>query len=473
MPTGIPFGLCGPTYTSRGPLWIFERAINWYPAVDESKHAKSPVALAPTPGITPFATLVNPPVRGLWAGDERLFAVGGADLCEISSGGTVTVRGSVTNAQTPVQFASNGDSLLVASGDQIYIDTGTTVPPHTGPVFRAYDGAISCVYLDGYYIILWKDSNTIQISNDGITWDPLDIQNKMGSIDRLVRLEAFEGHLWLFGKRTIDVWYNSGNADFPFERISGSFIDQGTMAPWSVAQIDKTLYWLGSDERGRGRVFRSQGFTPVRISNPAIEFLIEAYLNVGVDQTITGSGYTEDGHTFYVLSFPLANATLVYDLTTDMWHERLRWDGSGWVQWRGSGFHAFVFGKHLVARMSGLPFDATSYKIYEQSVQIASDDGLPIRRFRATPYVTKDQQWLFHHYLRLYTDAPSTGFSMRYQKDDGTWSTPRTVAPLRHEVKYRRLGRARDRMYEVWALDGTNRPAVIEAYLHASPGVDR
>lgn len=467
----------GPTYLTRDGLWNAERCINWFPAIDDSGAAKSKVSLPPCPGLAAFCELGDVPVRGLLAGDNRLFAVGGGHLYEITSAGVATDRGLISNAQTPVQFATSGDSVLIASGNQIFRDSGTGIT-------EVYEGAISCVYLDGYYIILlsgtpdetppYASANYIQLSDlntDGLDWDPLDRQKPMRPIDRFTHLIVHEGHLWIFGTRSIQVWYHSGEPDFPFEPIQGTSVDVGCEYPWTIAQIDRHLFFLGFEKRGQARVYATQGYTPVAISNQAVEFLIESYFQLGVDQAITGYGYTEDGHTFYVLSFPKAKACIVYDVTTKMWHERMRWDGSGWVQWRGSSFHTFVFGRHFVARTSEPPYPDTDHKkIFEQNIRFAADDGLAIRRQRIAPYVSKDQQWLMHHYLRLYTDA-TVPVAMRYLMDDGTtWSAVRTVAPFKHEVKYRRLGRARDRLYDVSVSSSTERPMLVDGYLHATPG---
>src|SRR5262245_11262665 len=165
-PPAITFSLCGETYATRDPLWNSARVINWYPSIDNSGVAQSKVELAPIPGLTTFTTLPNPPVRGLWSGDNRLFAVAQGDLFEIfNTGAATTISGGVLSAATPVQFAANGTSLMIASGDQIWYATG-------GVSHKTYDGAISVVYLDGYYIILWADGQTIQISTDGLEWNP-------------------------------------------------------------------------------------------------------------------------------------------------------------------------------------------------------------------------------------------------------------------------------------------------------------
>lgn len=471
MPDQVqPFGFCAGTYQTRNRLYTSDRAINWYPSIDESGHAVSKIELSPTPGLATFTTLTDPPVRGLWVGDNRLFAVGGNKFHEVFADGSVTDRGIIGSGSTPVQIAASGLEILIASGDSIWRDPGT------GTIAKVLDGAISVVYIDGYYVAQMNNSNRMQFSfgDGGVTWDPLDFIDKMGSTDRSVRLEVHEGHIWVFGRKSIIPYYNSGDADSPWQPIQGAVMDVGTMAPWTVTKIDQTLFWLGQDYNGYGRVYRSQGYTPVRISNMAIEHLIKTWLEMGDDQLITGKGYTENGHTFYVLSFPLAKATLVYDLTTEMWHERARWNSTTqqWEHWRGASFHAHVFGKHFAARIDAAPHDAgDERKIYQQSVDIYTDDGLPIRRYRAAPYIATNQQWLMHHYLKLFVNG-NTAIDMRYQLDDGvTWSNTETAAPFKNEIKYRRLGRARDRLYEVSLLDSnTKSTAIMEAYLHATAG---
>jgi hypothetical protein len=471
------FSFCGPTFATRDGLWTGERCVNWFPSIDSSENAKSKVSLQACPGLTTFLDVPasSAPVRGLWNGDNRLFTVTGGELFEISSAGAPTKRGDVFNALTPVQFAASGTSLLVATGNQIWRDSGTAVA-------KVLEGAISVVFLDGYYAALLDgsfdtdDANFIQLSDlgqDGVTWDPLLKQKINGPVDRGTLLIVHEGHLWIFCSRSIHVWYNSGNADYPFAPIQGTDIDIGTDYPWTIERIDMHLYFLGFDRRGQGRVYRTEGYTPVRISTESIEYLIDSYLRLGEDHLITGYGYVEDRHTFYVLSFPKAGACLVYDTSTNLWHERARWTGSAWAQWRGASYHAFVFGRHFVARGFAGPYpDADARRIYVQDIVTPADDGLPIRRLRAAPYVQAQQQWVFHHCLRLHTDAQAQ-LAMRYRKDDLAWSAVRSVAPVKQEAQYWRLGRDRNRLYEVSVIDDDHRPTVTEAWVNASPGIGR
>src|SRR5690349_18885651 len=96
-------GFIGPTYTVRSKNHAADRAINLFCEQDQSGHAKSKLSLNHTPGLETFCTLPTSPVRALWAGEERLFAVGGDTLYEISSGGGVTTRGTVGGTTGPAQ----------------------------------------------------------------------------------------------------------------------------------------------------------------------------------------------------------------------------------------------------------------------------------------------------------------------------------------------------------------------------------
>jgi hypothetical protein len=123
----------------------------------------------------------------------------------------------------------------------------------------------------------------------------------------------------LFGTNSVEVWYNSGNVDFPRQRIQGACNEIGCAATFSVAKLDNGLFWLGSDARGRGIVYRSNGYTGVRISTHAVEWQIQQYGDISDAIAYT---YQQDGHAFYVLTFPTADATWVYDVSTQAWHER-------------------------------------------------------------------------------------------------------------------------------------------------------
>ena len=85
------------------------------------------------------------------------------------------------------------------------------------------------------------------------------------------------------------------------------------MPPPPITKMDNGVFWLGKDARGQGIVYRANGYTGTRVSTHAVEWQIQRY---GDMSDAIGYAYQQDGHTFYVLTFPSADATWVYDAAT-------------------------------------------------------------------------------------------------------------------------------------------------------------
>lgn len=120
----------GPTYASWSRNVASERSVNLYPEIVEVSGEKTRVVFYGTPGITTFATLPTSPVRGLWAGEGRLFAAAGDHFYEIlDDGTTITDRGVIGDDanHTPVDISPNGTQLMIVSAGNVYIDTGTEI----------------------------------------------------------------------------------------------------------------------------------------------------------------------------------------------------------------------------------------------------------------------------------------------------------------------------------------------------------
>lgn len=525
----------GPAYTLSNINEAGDQCINLYPETIESGTGKARQALVSTPGISTFCTLPESPCRGLWAGDNRLFAVAGDTLYEISSGGVATSVGNISSDGQPVKFASNGNQLMVISGSDVWIATGTSVvqpayetiagvcntagvevtwvsgskftaamvgttititgSPYTVAQFfdenfitlTATAGtqtaaawswsdtvrAVSGVYLDGYFIILKPNSNTILISSlyDGLTWNPLDFANR-NLTDRCVALEVANENLWVFGQKTTQVWFNSGDPDFPFAPIQGATIDQGLWSRFSVVNVGNTLMWLGGSELGAGIVWQAVGYQAKRVSTYAIEYAIRSY---ATSNDAVAYGYQEDGHSFYVLNFPTADKTWVYDLTEGQWHERAYFSSGGGGTLRGQlqWYHASTFGnKHYVG-------SGTTAKVFEQSRSIYTDDSRPIRRIRRAPHLSNKQEWTFFQQFQLDmqvgTQASAPTMYLSWSNDGGqTFGTE--VAEVAgasgdytKRVIWRRLGRSRDRVFQV-RTDDAGPHAWVAAYIELAKG---
>lgn len=377
-------GFIGASHELWSPNADAERTINLYPEilVAPGAQGKSRMALYGTPGVKPFAQLGGGPIRAIFYQDDQLFAIAGPRLYELTRNGGLIYRGAVRDDGRPASISSNGPAggqLFITSGGYGYIFnfnvntlttlTGTVpgfpVPDYSTPYTPR--GVLMGAFCDGYFIALIDQSIMFQISSleDGTEWDALDFAAVSASSDEIKALAVDHRELWLFGSKTTSVWYDSGNAGFPFQPISGAHIEHGIIAPWSVTRLDNTLFWVGGDERGAGIVWRAQGYTPQRVSTHAVEHALAECERM--DNAIAWA-YQERGHSFYVLYLPNWDTTWVYDVATQQWHERAHWDPTlmRWIPHVGRCY-AYGWRKHLVG-------DRQSPTIYEMDQNTLEDE---------------------------------------------------------------------------------------------------
>jgi hypothetical protein len=243
-------------------------------------------------------------------------------------------------------------------------------------------------FVDGYFIVTTPNSKRGRISNlnDGSKWDELDFFEKSGSIDNIAAVIAVSGQLGLIGDHdATEIWGDSGNADFPFERISGRNLNMGTSAAWSVAKMpDGSVIWLMSSSAGENMLVRSIGGEPVRISDHAFETALSKYPRV---YDAISSTYLENGHPCYRIDFPSANRTWEWDQLSGMLVEL----GIG-GDWADEVFDADL-GRYRAqvtwpdgSRME-LAGDYSSGKIFEVSPDFVDDDGVDFPVLRIGPHL--------------------------------------------------------------------------------------
>jgi hypothetical protein len=463
-------GLCGPSYTSQSVNADCQSTVNWYPEIlaAESQNAKSKVVLYPCPGLRVFATLPEGPVRAEIYFNGRFFAVGGTKFCEVFADGTVTPRGDVSTDGLTAYIASGATMLSIASGGHLYAFTLATnafleIDTTSG---AALQGPVSIVkYSDGYYIALLANSDKFQLSAllDATSWDPLDIGQVSVFPDNVITMEVDHRQVWAIGAKASQPYDNTGNALFPFDVTPGAYIEQGAIARDSVAKLDNTIFLLGGDERGAGIAWRFQGYTPLRISNHAVENAWQGYSTI---TDAVGYAYQDQGHSFYVLYFPSANKTWVYDVESKWWHERSSMV-NGVDAAHLSRCHAFGFQKHLVG-------DRNSGNIYEMSISLYDDAGTPIHRVRRAPHISDEERRIFYSFLQIVLEGglgptpPLTDgdgnfrapqIMLRWSDDYGhTWSNSYLLdcgkaGEFRKRVFRNRMGQARDRVFEISTSD--------------------
>lgn len=375
----------GPAYQGATPVLGVDVCENLYLQRNESPGAPVPWALLHTPGLAPFAEANEGPGRALFAQDGRAFAVLGYKLREASVAGVLTDRGDVARDGNPATISSSGDAgaeLLVTSAGSVYVfNLLTNTLSAAIPGLRLHQGG----YFSNRFIGLDQTTSTFWVSDllDGSTWS-LFAQRALAP-DKWQAIYVADSYVLLQGSETSEFWFADPSAyPFPFSPIPGVLLQYGTAAPFSIAGVDKQPVWLSKSAAGQGMVHRGQGTgEPVRISTHALETEFRSYATIADAQ---GSSHQWDGHTFYILTFPTANKTWMYDHTASQqagvpcWYERSSLRNGIQEAWRGVG-HCFAFGKHLVA-------DRATGALYEMSGTVYTDNGQPIRRVRRAPFIT-------------------------------------------------------------------------------------
>lgn len=470
--------ILGSSYVARSVNAADARMVNLFPEIIPEA-GKEPAFLNRAPGLKLEFTAGFGPIRGLWVLAGNLYVVSRDKLYKVTPAYVVTLIGTVANTSGPVSMADNGTQLFVACNGPSYIYNSLTnvFQQITDPDFP---GAVTVGYLDGYFVFNEPNSQKIWVTAllEGTQVDPLDFASAEGSPDGVVGIIVDHGQLWVYGTNSIEVWYNSGNADFPFSRIQGAFNELGCAAAYSLAKMDNGLFWLGKDARGQGMVYRANGYSGQRISTHAVEWHIQQY---GDLSDAIGYTYQQDGHSFYVLIFPNANTTWVYDVATQAWHERAGFVNGEFTRHR-SNCQAFFNNKVLVG-------DYRNANVYSFDLDDYSDNGSIqkwLRSWRALPTGQNNLKRTAHHSLQLDCET-GVGLNLgqgsdpevmlRWSDDGGhTWSNEHWVSigkigEYYRRAIWRRLGmtlKLRDRVYEVSGTDPV-KIAIMGAELMLSP----
>jgi hypothetical protein len=454
--------ILGSSYVARSVNAADARMVNMFPEV-VPEGGKEAAFLQRAPGLKLLQTVGSGPIRGLHAYNGHLYVASGSQLFEVDTNYTAVLLGSISN-DGPVSMADNGIQLFIACNGPSYIYNATTMAfaQITDPDFT---GAVTVSYLDGYFVYIEPNSQLVWVTAllDGTSIDPLSFASAEGDPDGIVSSIVNHSEVWLFGTNSVEVWYDAGNANFPLQRIQGAFMEIGCAAAFSVAKLDNSLFWLGADARGKGIVYRANGYTGTRISTHAVEWQIQQYANISDAVAYT---YQQDGHAFYVLSFPSANATWVYDAATQAWHERAGFNNGGFTRQRAT-CQSFFNDTVVVG-------DYQNGKIYAYDLALYADDDQTqrwLRSWRALPTGQNNLKRTTNHALQLDCET-GVGLNsgqgsdpqvmLRWSDDGGhTWSNEHwanmgKIGQFFRRVFWRRLGmtlKLRDRVYEISGTD--------------------
>lgn len=274
------------------------------------------------PGLDLFVDVGASPWRGLQPvlQNDLLYGTNRAVFKEINNAGVVTDRGMLNTSSGATEMSENGTQVMIIDGLNGYIyNTGTLVFAQITDIdFPA--NPTSLTFQDGYFIAGYDNGKFfISALYDGLSWDSLDFTTVNATAGKLVRIFSDHGELIAFQDTATSFYGNTGNADFPFERIQGADAEWGLAARESVVKFDDSVAFLCKNRMGEVVVGKLSGHSFEKLSNPDLDKIINSY---SVVSDAVAFSYLLGGHPMYQINFPSAGASWSYDSTTSIWSKR-------------------------------------------------------------------------------------------------------------------------------------------------------
>lgn len=422
--------------------------------------SKSPIPLFGAPGMDQFAVCGTGPVRGLWLMNGLVYAVSGEGLYSIDANGFVTQLGDGIAGSAPVSMADNGTQLCIVNGVSGWIySVGDGFQQITSPAFYP---ANTVNFFDGYFVFDRAGTNEFFLSAlyDGTTYNGLDFASAEAKPDQVQACPQNLQLLFVICKQHIELWYDAGTNDFPFQRYAGGVINYGCIAARTVVPQDGALFFLGADKI----FYRLQANQPLRISTHALEHVLAKDPDLTQAFCFT---YTLEGHKFVVLMLPASNRTFVFDISTGKWHERESWDNRNVSlgRWRANSV--------IEAYQAILVGDAFDGVICKVNWDTFTERGNTMRMLAHSAPLHHDRQRVFVSLLELDVQAgqglvqgqgSDPQIMLRVSRDGGlTWGDYQRFASLGEigqylkRVRWTRLGSARTFVFEISCTDPVRR----------------
>jgi len=380
----------------------------------------------------------------------------------------ITDNGSVLNVIVTSDELSLGYFVAI-TGQVLPVIQEITDPDYPADV-------IACAYKDSYFIWATRTTNRFYVS-DNFATDPANCVNALdfgvaeSNPDNIVGLETLGNELVVFGQRTIEFYYNSGNVDFPFERNSGATQNIGTNASGSISKLDNKLIFIGSDIAGVNLVYVLDGYIPRRVSTHAIENVINKSVTDNVENLISLTSYSHQnsGHFFYSFNIVDIEKTFCYDMSTNLWHTR-QFDDLGVTSRYPVESTAYAYGKiNTVSRDFRDSQDILLYNFldnekYSNSLHRGdlNISDFPMKRARTLAHLTVENKNIQYNSFEMdiqkgvgNVDDPDPEITLSISRDGGmTYGNPRALkmgasGAYKGRVKASMLGMARDAVFKI------------------------
>ena len=429
-------------------------------------------ALIGRPGLVPFVTTLGAqPSRALWPVNSLstplLFTVNNNTLYSIDNTGVTAVIGTIATTSGDISMADDGTYLLEVDGTNGY--TYNMVTPAglnqvTSATFTTTPKTVT--WQDNYFIVTAGSGRQFQLSQISPSvnpqiWPSVQINFAGTGAGSLQAGMTDHNVLNLFGPDYTEYWQDSGGPDFPFSKIPGASQEFGLAAPFSLAKFDNSVIGLFNNRQGGANVSRLSGTVLQKVSDQDMDTIFTGYLQTSSVSDAQGISFMFNGHPMYLISFPTAATSWVYDGLSNAWSE---WQATDGTRFWGNKFANFIRG--LVVS------DYRSGNIYKFSTTTYDDNGSTIPMEVISKHIWEDDKYLGIDRLQVDIEAGvglvsgqgvDPVMDLLVSKDGGFtfasvgYSSMGRIGEYTQRVMWRSLGAARDWVLKLRITDPVKR----------------
>lgn len=308
-----------------------QRTVNMYLERVEGLGEARPLILASAPGMVKVYGVLSTVLRGSRnVGDSVYFVDGDTLYSMVLPSGATTAIGTLATNTGYVGITHSATEVAAVDGNNLYVVNLATLAMQTITLASdpAWLGSYDVQELDGYAIFVRPDSDQFYWSDidDFSSLDALNFSSADSIPDNIVTHRVFNRELWLFGRRSTEIWVDSGG-DPPFTRYSSAPIPIGVVGRRAAIVTTDRIFWIGQGDHGAGIVYSTGAHTPQRVSTTPVEEALSALPNLASAKMWT---YQSSGHEFVGISADDLDTTWVYDIATQEWHERALISNGEW-----------------------------------------------------------------------------------------------------------------------------------------------
>ena len=318
------------------------------------------------------------PIRAMFYKDEILYVVANDRFYKIDETKTVTEIGLVNSLNTKIKIKSNFDYLILSDvNSALYynINDGTYMSI-TDPDFVKSTNDIAVVR-DFFFFCDGKKVHWSSV-NDPRTWSAIDFNAAESVQEEIVALGSLQQLLFVFGRTRTEMFQVVGGSN-PVRAVTGLMLQHGCAARDTVVEGTDFTYLLAHGING-GTVVLSidRGFKETIISNEHISKEIENYSKVDDAEAYI---FTKFGKEYYVINFPTANASWMYDISLGTWTKLTSTNGGEQEYFYGQYYAPFITKQLVSHRLNNT--------IYELDHETYTDGSDYIYKFvRTSPFLS-------------------------------------------------------------------------------------